>query len=601
MDRLLSSALSTEIFLSSLESRGTLPGGDRHEAEAFANRFSALESDEEDDNLDVATDISRSSGPPFDRNNASDQEVAGHVGDQARAGSSQTTEDKNARPDAGSAREESIDAGRETVLRWYGAALIRFRVSVFLFCSVALAEGDEEQGPSELTMRRQDVMCAGNLDAVAAHLRSLENCEEMIAAPASAPTARRWMRAAVGRSVLCPEGSPAFSTRVAALLLSRSGERSGPSLTSESSVAGAGGAGATSPASEAAVAAAAVAEAQFSRDPWQEKCLPRASKQASRMFYHRMGVSTMQGRNAYNGRSGRGDHRAAVSAGVSSILGCDSRGDGSDDDEHPTASPSPRRGRKRKRASEAGPLSPTAGRGRCVPPHYAGWVDGLPRESRELLARLGHHGYVKVLEEILDRFLRASGNTDLEEGLPSARRAAARATRLSTGTIKTLGDGTVDTAGTGATRATASAEAFANNADVDASAAQRLPDKVPDPWHALQNGKPHPSFSGLVEPAELALTGPKRMVLPIPNPFYRRVLHALCRVHGLRSCGGHTGSDCGASTARGEVIRHRTVEVMRGAFDAAVHGRPGGDGRTAAEGATARDFIPVERLLGEEI
>ncbi|CAM9162622.1 unnamed protein product, partial [Scytosiphon promiscuus] len=51
-----------------------------------------------------------------------------------------------------------------------------------------------------------------------------------------------------------------------------------------------------------------------------------------------------------------------------------------------------------------------------------------------------------------------------------------------------------------------------------------------NPWRALRTGAPHPRLSGLVEPTDLVITGPERLVLPIPNPFYRRVLHALCRV-----------------------------------------------------------------------
>ncbi|CAM9804545.1 unnamed protein product, partial [Laminaria digitata] len=92
---------------------------------------------------------------------------------------------------------------------------------------------DNEQGPSELTMRRQRVVCAENLETVAAHLRPAGERGRAPEAPETpemleAQTARQWLRVAVGRTALCEGGDTSFSTRVAALLLSRSGERGGP-------------------------------------------------------------------------------------------------------------------------------------------------------------------------------------------------------------------------------------------------------------------------------------------------------------------------------------------------------------------------------------
>ncbi|CBN80091.1 hypothetical protein Esi_0031_0069 [Ectocarpus siliculosus] len=303
------------------------------------------------------------------------------------------------------------------------------------------------------------------------------------------------------------------------------------------------------------------------------------------------------------------------------------------------------------------------------PPRYARLLGQLPRDSRHLLARLGHHGYVKVLEHILQGFLRSSnGSASLEA--PAAAAPAAAGDPASSSALET-NIGTTDTAGadgceTAARPAPDNATAADESAPPDAdsiltenpgSSARgddlhesswppppQLPDLVPDhgpgrsdPWRALQAGAPHPCLSGLVDPPGLATAGGTRLVLPMPNPFYRRVLHALCRVHGLRSRGGETlaakrilppppplppppgpkgeGGGGGASVAAGRAlattegeagegvgslggiaVRHRTVEVTRG------DGGGGGQGKKRPGGGRGLGdvLIPVEVLLGEE-
>ncbi|CAM9162545.1 unnamed protein product, partial [Scytosiphon promiscuus] len=419
------------------------------------------------------------------------------------------------------AGRDSIAAGRQGVLRLYGAVLIKLRVSVFLFCSAAAAEGAEagqqrgerganegsrerggsRQGPSELTLRRQGVMSGENLDAVAAYLQARRgdvpgarghghgDTEGAAGAESPAPAgvggtrARDWMRAEVGRAALCSgrggggaEGaasSAGFSTRVAALLLSRSGERGRLAGTSASSSGSGSSSGSSAlyadegavaegsrdrgrslvgeePKTAAAKAAArpaggdgtaasvalALAEAQFRRDPWPEADLPRASEQAARMFLPRQGGGNRPGDSGAGssatatttgvgggGGSGSGatGGPSAESVGDRNALGgstVSGHGGSEYDPSHPCPplppSPPPScreataavSGRKRKRRSEPG-----GGRGRSScspPPHYTGLLGQLPRDSRNLLARLGHQGYVKVLEGILDGFLRDS-------------------------------------------------------------------------------------------------------------------------------------------------------------------------------------------------
>ncbi|CAN0467054.1 unnamed protein product, partial [Ectocarpus sp. 12 AP-2014] len=220
-------------------------------------------------------------------------------------------------------------------------------------------------------------------------------------------------------------------------------------------------------------------------------------------------------------------------------------------------------GKKRKRPGGSGSDGQP-------PPRYARLLGQLPRDSRHLLARLGHHGYVKVLEHILQGFLRSSNGSASAEA-PAAAAPAAAGDPASSSALKTK-IGTTDTAGADGSEtaarpepgnAAAADESAPPNADSiltenPGSSARgddlhesssppppQLPDLDPDydpgrsdPWRALQAGAPHPCLSGLVDPPGLATAGGTRLVLPMPNPFYRRVLHALCRVHGLRSRGG---------------------------------------------------------------
>lgn len=615
VDRLLSSALCTELLLSSLESRR----GGEHEPEgaaAFANRFGALDTDDDDDDdveAGVVDSTSESSGLSGRNNSSSNEAAAGlsavGAGDEwvrtdYAAAAAEESDATRLRRSGGSHREEFIGGERDAVLRLYGSALIRFRVSVFLFCSGAVVSGDGgEEGPSELTMRRQKVLCADNLEAVAVHLQSVGHCEKTPVALA-APTARHWMRAAVGHAALCEGGTLAFSTRVAALLLSRSGERGAAPLVGgnvpsspaaprtkggREGGAGEGGerGGRKRPnGKDRGGATAVAAEAQFGRDPWPAKNFQRAREKAARLFCPRSNKTIGSSKFFAASCAWDGD-RWRASGGPTAGEICD--GDTSSNyncdfnrNRHCLVS-TLCGGRKRKRETEG--KASKAGGVFGIPPHYAGLVGGLPRGCRYLLARLGHQGYVKVLEELLDRFLCATSAPDIQQETPEATQCSAT-TRLNpvlpaSMTACELGSATVkDVAGAAISTITAVARDASNEIH-----AQQPLDDAPDPWRALQDGKPHPSLSGLVEPLELAQTGPTRMVLPIPNPFYRRVLHALCKVHGLCSRGGETGRASKETVGNEETIRHRTVEVTRS--------RSG-----AAEGAAAtRALIPVETLL----
>lgn len=531
----------------------------------------------------------------------------------------------------------AIAAAREAVLRRYGAALIKFRVSVFLYYSSSAAvatpgrgggqgegtsEGREEGGaegwggnvgdPSELTMRRQTVLRSENLEVVAARLRQpLEDygcCrsgdhfshyhykgfmppsaekEATVtrgvgaagAAGDTGPSEKNCVRIAVGRAALCNGGdggggprAEAYSVQVVAMLLASSGERDDVSLAcwhgccrrgcrlgGDSTFASeaplragerrGGLDGEMEPGQERVTAAGVVAAtpsafvAPFASDPWSETDLPRASARAACIFatreennvgddmrepvYVQHGVrSSSQGGGYGNGVSIGDDERRVCRDG----------------------------GRKRKRGFGGGLNSSTKGSScpglrPAVPPHYAKWVSRLPRESRGLLGRLGHHEYIKALEEILNRFLRST-------------------------------------------------EGFA----AESSAAEPLT-AAPDIWRALLLRRPHPSLTGLVEPAELALVGAERVVLPIPNPFYRRIFHDLCRVHGFRSRGGvavavareKDRNEDGDGDVEGIAVEHRTVEVTRGF-------RTGGVGRdrNVAEEVVGvvGPMVPVETLLG---
>ena len=709
VDRLLSSALCTEFVLANLDSEGgdwRAEGGST--AADFENSFGVLDTDDDDDddNHDdgekeveeegngVTGSGSQPFDPPGDANAGADAnrdvwrwaKAAGERTQAAGDGGAAVVEKEGARrggsggggndgdgggngSDKGGSggggggsssssnsttsacrRARSFASGTEAVLRLYGEALIKFRVSVFLYCSadaVAPAwgvggDGDNEQGPSELTMRRQRVVCAENLEAVAAHLRPAgEGGRAPDAAEApevpQASTARQWLRFAVGRTALCEGEDTSFSTRVAALLLSRSGERGGPPrngdnaqlpsgepITEGASTRG-GGRGErarlTHRESEAlaAAAAAATAEVQFRRDPWPERDLPRACEKAALLFRDRNSkADTGSSRAPPPARLGRGDDPRVV--GARSKIGDDCRGgasgDASRDALWDTGTPStapppppPCAGKKRKRDPEE--LTSRAAGEPCLPAHYVGLVSGLPRDSRHLLARLGHQGYVKVLEELLGQFLYGPNALALDAQPGAAVAVAATTATVTQGASARRatpitrpcapqvypGREDADTATRSATEAATvdTAAAAIGEADEDTVCLQPPLDEAPNPWRAVQTGKPHPSLSGLVEPPELARTGPKRMVLPIPNPFYRRVLHALCRVHGLCSHGGETSGDRrGAGVGRGKAaVRHRTVEITR----VAAEGRGRQRGRAEHRvGATA--LIPVETLLG---
>lgn len=380
-------------------------------------------------------------------------------------------------------------------------------------------------------------------------------------------------------------------------------------------------------AMEAAAAAAAIAEVQFRRDPWPERDLPKASEKAALMFRDRNSkADEAPNRAPPPARLGRGGADPSA-VGARLIRGGDCRGDASGDgsrDVHRDTStpytappPPPCTGKKRKRGP--GGRTSRASAEPCLPPHYVGLVGGLPRDSRHLLARLGHQGYVKVLEELLGRFMYGPNALAIDArpgaaavvAVAAATTAAAAAAtqgasaRRETPNARPRAPGVKPgkVAAGAATRSAAKAAALdtevaaVGEADEDTVCLQPALDEALNPWRAVQTGKPHPSLSGLVEPPELARTGPKRMVLPIPNPFYRRVLHALCRVHGLCSHGGETsGNREGAGEGHGKAaVRHRTVEITR----VAVRGSSRGGRRGRAEhqaGVTA--LIPVETLLG---
>ncbi|CAM9804614.1 unnamed protein product, partial [Laminaria digitata] len=220
----------------------------------------------------------------------------------------------------------------------------------------------------------------------------------------------------------------------------------------------------------------------------------------------------------------------------------DASGDDSGDAHWGTGPPStapplrtPCTGKKRKRGPE-GRASRAAGEA-CLPPHYVGLVDGLPRDSRHLLARLGHQGYVKVLEELLDSFMYGPNALALDAPPGAAAMAVAAVTTAATQGVSArraistvrpraphVKPGRV-AAGAATTRSATKASTIdmavtvVSEADAHTDTVRLQPplDEAPNPWRAVQTGKPHPSLCGLVEPPELARTGPKRMVLPIPN------------------------------------------------------------------------------------
>eukprot|EP00752_Nemacystus_decipiens_P014377 g12787.t1 len=662
VDRLLSSALTTEYFLSGLrEPRAADRGGgdattygeeaegpyayddDLINSSGFANSFGALDG----------------SSSSSDEKDGDETEGAGKkqttkrqrgVGENEEAPAAQAVPpiDGAAAGADGVNCNESIAAGRDDILRLYGAVLLKFRASVFLFCSAEAAErggendagdGDSgggksaessKHGPFELTLRRQGVLSAENLEAVAEYLLSLRrdgargpegrrgvgvaNTAAATEGPAAAPAerggvarhrARDWMRVEVGRAALCDGGSAsgdesglgvAFSTRAAALLLSRSGERGAPPKVKEGAGRGPGGEGHDGPvlvAAGAREAALALAEAQFERDPWPEEDLPRASQQAARLFLSRGVIS----RGECGAASGAAPSRASSPSAIPSP---DSPRDAAAVAAAAAAAVGAARKNKRKREGGEGVFR--------VPPRYVGLLGQLPRDSRHLLARLGHQGYVKVLEDLLRGFLEASSaaaTADTAPAVDTDEVVVPPATADSASNAGVIGDKvdlSVNPQHAPGPLPRDDAR-YPGNPGSDDGRDGPGQDHPQDPWQALQAGRPHPSLSGLVEPPDLASAGVKRMVLPMPNPFYRRVLHALCRVHGLVSCGGEARrrAEAGDKDGRGRAeAGYRTVEVSRGDGGGGWGSvkRPGGRGGEGS-GVKAPTLVPVELLLAE--
>ncbi|CAM9848485.1 unnamed protein product [Sphacelaria rigidula] len=575
---------------------------------------------------------------------------------QTRCGSNHSSDDERTTPDV-----ENSTAGRESVLRLYGSALLRFRVSVFLFCSDPPSvdgDGDDsKQGPRQLTMRRQRVMCSDNLDAVASHLRGDGNIlldERCGGAGAGAVlSSPNWLRVAVGSAALLQGDGSAVSTRVAALLLQRAGERAaGPtSFPAEIMLSRRGCLTeakpesrrprrkrvASGPSTPQISWTAAAAEAQFCLNSWPGYDLPKASDKAANMFFPPSLATSRPWHNSTKKRTcdaGRSDRYQAGGKGRKRSNGedsddccsaddrvlCDEEND-IDDLSRPHR---PRRKRKRSKQQDSSfPSTVTA------PPHYAGLINKMPREKRRLLARLGHHGYVKVLENLLDGFVQRpvrpstftptvdNMNTTADpnctpqaryqpEQLPAESVSSANRPGVSTFASpdkrarQSVDNGVHHEYYRGAVEGVLPGEMGVHHQskeDRDGAAGENV-------WDALETGKPHPSLVGLVEPLHLARAGPDRLILPIPNPFYRRVLHALCLVHGLCSQGGDTGEDQEAAAPIAEVgagaqRRHRTVEITR----TASRGRcgTGGDGRDRGrhEGVWAGKLVPVEILLSD--
>lgn len=710
MDRLLSSALSTEVLLSNLSSPPNADDPTREKEAYSRNRFNALGDTDDDmeegdnDCRDVAIDFAAQSrgsdsvrsnarAGPADNGAQASAPMSAAFDDAVRAAvraSIAKGHDRGLKSSGGpngapsevqssKLKDESVAINEEALFRLYGTALIRFRVSVFLFCCAAKPprtanesgvhdidgwdrkREQEQEGPSELTMRRQGVLCTENVEAVANSLRMQSQpstCphryDEDVAQPgvssdatmAPRSPARNGMRVNVGRAALCEGGDPAFSARVSALLLSRARERNGPQPhggeggarnSGESSVEeGARGVNGGSKKRERrqselyswqrglapdgrcrrGTEAAATVEAQFCRSPWPEACLPKASQKAALLFSPRVEGTTASSPSSRGSRAVQDlkrspsltMQRAGTAAGFD--VGVDASPEYKQQSPQrtavPTAFPEVRsayRGKKRKRDQQhdvstrvSSADSSDGGEALDVPSHYTKLVDHLPRDSRCLLARLGHHGYVKVLEEILKNFLHVNQSaysvSCTSPAMPRAHQAAAavagRAGVKDVAEMDVLAvatDADVAPAGTAAFSACPAADVItvASGADIppaaDIGAAMNADDGkhrheeqkqrhnpplhgVPealDAWRSLRDGQPHPSLTGLIEPLRLARTSnPKVMVLPLPNPFYRRVLHALCRVHGLCSRGGE------ARGGQGSTVRHRTVEITIG-------------------------------------
>lgn len=578
---------------------------------------------------------------------------------------------------------ENIAAGRDTVLRLYGAALLRFRVSVFLFCCVpgSADGGVDEQGPRELTMRRQRVMCTENLHAVALHLgsdaewgsrvdtrstgmtssspagigrQSKELPERSEGAEGSGSAGlcagpgvcvgtispSNWLRIAVGRASLFQGHSSLFSTRVAALLLSRSGERAGGSTLHREEFSLLSGGRSGEGGQEAAIVSgddrettqnsimfprgpastsAATAEAHFCLDSWPAKDFPKANEKAAQMFAPLSLTRRLPSDKTPIKRSAS-DHSDNHDGGEeNNVFYFDDVPYDRENDIDDLERPPRRSSRKRKRAEQPDRAndrldSSSSSPATVVPLHYAGLVGSLPREKRRLLVRLGHHGYVKVLENLLDRFVRCPGcpitaTAVTNDSGPEPRQQQACAKSRS----DRLLDALANSAGASDTKTSDTEKCACQSAENDChhrqgvkgalEAADRPPGKNgagQDLWDALTTGTPHPALLGLIEPSNLARTEPDRLVLPIPNPFYRRVLHALCLVHGLCSQGGEARATHGADMQVGAEARYRTVEIMR----RTSQGRRGigegggvGWGRSDCGGVAAGRLVPVETLL----
>ncbi|CAM9448226.1 unnamed protein product, partial [Discosporangium mesarthrocarpum] len=495
-------------------------------------------------------------------------------------------------------------AGRRTVYQLFGASLLQFRVSIALYVSGPRGGGGQE-GPRELTIKRQRIMCTENLEAVARKLclggdkeeRSratgaggdeAANVPDTIAGsrqregdkkmpqttPHGGPRAMslaNTLRVAVGRTELTCPSDQTFTDHVVELLLSCPDSGRGslpmqsppmhsllpPSLPPVEKKY-------HTPGETLPVAAAAAAmERSYTprehsddvdqqvregegtprvcHNPWPVWEFPAAVGAAARLFVEpeREGVPGV-------GPSAPGRQMSSLQ---------------------------PPRIRKRKREERAprcrGSRSPPSNKlsSLACPERYTSLVADLPGEERRLLARLSHHSYVKVLECILARFaFSSSSSTSASSAAPPSvaqeepSSPPNRATAAHSSSFRCCTDPpsspsppptphllTIDPT----VPDTPPPEQPLSPAEVEQKVVSTRAEEDWDAvWAALLESQSHPSLTGLVEPMHLAKAGPDRLVLPIPNPFYRRVLHALCSVHGLRSWGGET---CGERTGeRGE-------------------------------------------------
>lgn len=585
MDSLLATALSTEVLLTYLESGelGQLCPENPHPGTIF-NSFSALEGDDDEDEFenlspteDCEENIKTPSGAGTDAVDPlcriSMSPAVSLPSERGKVGRSQLQARDMERDRNGI---DEVDSEREGILRLYGATLLTFRVSVFLFCSGA----GNQQGPKDLTLRRQNVMCTENLQAIAEHLHASMDTEPETSSmeteignpsppgvqkvpPGSAPSPN-WLRTEVGRSSLSAHNQ-AFSTRIAALLLSRAGEVkedtvdgiisdtiavSTSKYTSRTkrhvgkqracSAKGSAESGAKCGNISADLATSftrAGAGGHVTLDPWEDKNFPLARVKASDIFsprYKPPPNTTVAGKRST------------------------SSGDQDLDRDHYNDQRHRRRKRKLTRTSRGDAVVNSD-----VPPHYAGLVGKLPRDKRRLLARLGNNDCVKVFEAVLNGFVHSNpcSPTDQSSYAPS-------------GLLPSPSKGDVG-------NITASEE-YKVEGTLDA------PENA---WLALVMGKPHPALNGLVKPPQLAQAKRDRLVLPIPNPFFRLVVHTLCSIHGLCSKGGESMNE-GVGGDHGGERRHRTVEItfFRGRERDNVS-------RHSLGGVVTGKLVPVETLL----